>query len=359
MDWDGTNYHLSPFSRHLTLTWCLLVITLSITGNTLVLIASLKYHAIRLDKISVVLIRNIAWADLGTAVFVMVPTVGSLAADWWIWGDVMCVVVSHAIWVFSIVNNLLIAALCCNKLFGLMFPLRARLRRQNSGRKIAGTLWVITTTNAVFYLAAQRPCAFETFLDRCNIQSTTIFWARVDFASSILFAFIPLSIILLSTLRLLFFIRSQGLLQRKNLLLILSVSVVYLVSLGPFIAYYTQRSLSPGLYACAVYTYYISTVSNPFLYYWSSSSFKEFVRRSARAVSIRVQGRNQNVNTCRDPEIITMTDNWLILVLREGIGPTMWKSSVAILWSFFVIFVESFITINITIYQPRRGIYNI
>ena len=133
----------------------------------------------------------------------------------------------------------------------------------------------------------RRPCAYETYIDRCNIQSITPFWARFDFASSIIFATVPLLIILVTTIWLLSFVRSRGRLRSGNLALVLSVSIVYLISLGPFIIYQVARILAPGLYAFSIYVYYLSTVSNPLLYYWSSSSFKEFVRESMSEVRDR------------------------------------------------------------------------
>ena len=43
-------------------TWCLVSGLVSVVGNTAVLLASSLYHAIRLDKIAVILITNLAIA---------------------------------------------------------------------------------------------------------------------------------------------------------------------------------------------------------------------------------------------------------------------------------------------------------
>ena len=286
----SNTYHLPHSWRYFLITWSVFVALLSLSGNSLVLVSSVRFNAIKVDKISVVLIRNIAVADLGSTVLVIIPTIGSLVADRWIFGTGMCYLTSYMVWVFSISNNLLIAGLNCSKLFCLIFPLRARLRTHSAGCKIAIALWTITISNLIFNAALQRPCAFESFIDRCNIQTSTPFWARVDLATSIIFAVIPLMIILISTFSLLFFVRSRGRLQSNNIVLILSVSIVYLVSLGPFIVYQTQTQREEGFYAFSVYVYYVSTISNPFLYYWSSASFQEFVREMVGGVKVCFSG---------------------------------------------------------------------
>ena len=269
------------------IVWSILVTLLSLSGNSTVLISSIKYNAIKLDKISVVLIRNIAVADLGSTLFVVIPTIGSVAADRWIYGTTLCFLLSYMVWVFSIANNLLIATLNCSKLLCLLFPFRARVRTQSAGRKISLVIWSITIIYLLLNVILRRPCAYETFIDRCNIQSTTPFWARFDFASSLIFATIPLLVILISTIWLLFFVKSRGRLCSGNLALVLSVSIVYLISLGPFIVYQIGRLAAPGFYAFSIYVYYVSTVSNPLLYYLSSSSFKEFVRNMVSGVRER------------------------------------------------------------------------
>lgn len=270
-------YHLSPTMRYALITWSVLSTILSLSGNTLVLVSSLKYSAIKLDKISVVMMRNIAVADLGHTVVVILPTIGSLAADRMIYGHGMCFVLAYTAYVFSIANAFLIAALNCNKLCCLLFPLRARLATMATGRKIVSVLWVVTVCYLLENIVLKRPVIFEPIIDRCNPDKTDSYWQLVDRINSVVFALIPLVVILTSTAWLLCYVKSRGILRSHNLTLILSVSIVYMVSLGPFIVYQNQPHRLPELYAFSVYVNYVSTIANPFLYYWSSASFKEFV----------------------------------------------------------------------------------
>ena len=50
--------------KGLLISWCFFLRIFSIAGNSLVLVAFIKYHALKLAKISVILIENISLADL-------------------------------------------------------------------------------------------------------------------------------------------------------------------------------------------------------------------------------------------------------------------------------------------------------
>ena len=58
---------LTATERYIWAGWCGAILAVSLPGNTLVLLSSLKYRAIRLDKVTVVLVEGIAVADLGAA----------------------------------------------------------------------------------------------------------------------------------------------------------------------------------------------------------------------------------------------------------------------------------------------------
>ena len=72
-----------PPLRYTLAGYCFITGAFAFLGNILVLISSVKYKAIKLDKVSVILIRNIAIADLGYAVFVMAQVGVALVANTW------------------------------------------------------------------------------------------------------------------------------------------------------------------------------------------------------------------------------------------------------------------------------------
>ena len=120
-------------------------------------------------------------------------------------------------------------------------------------------------------------------------------WKMLDNMKSVLFIFIPFIIILTTTIWMLKFLKKVETLRLQNIPLVLSVATLHLVSFVPFLLYVISMNiLNPPrevkyrndtvaqLWATAVYLNYLNTMSNPVLYYFTSASFKKYVRRSLR-----------------------------------------------------------------------------
>ena len=72
---------VSSSLRYFLVAWSIFTLTFSLAGNITVLIATMKYKAIKFDQVSVLLIENIAAADLGDTIFVILPTTWAILAD--------------------------------------------------------------------------------------------------------------------------------------------------------------------------------------------------------------------------------------------------------------------------------------
>ena len=71
----------SPITRGLLIAYNILVIVLSLFGNVIVLYGSLKHDAIRMDKVSLLLIQNLAVSDIITTLIFYFPTLLTLFAN--------------------------------------------------------------------------------------------------------------------------------------------------------------------------------------------------------------------------------------------------------------------------------------
>lgn len=60
---------LNPAEHSALISWIITVSIFTILGNGAVLISSIKFNAIKVDRISIILIRNLAIADLGYGVY--------------------------------------------------------------------------------------------------------------------------------------------------------------------------------------------------------------------------------------------------------------------------------------------------
>ena len=115
----------------------------------------------------------------------------------------------------------------------------------------------------------------------------------LDNLTSVLFVLIPFFIILVSSIWMLYFLKKKTSLRSRNVGLILSVSTLFLVSFMPFLIYViTVNILKPPpamkyrnntvaqLFAATNYVNYLNTMSNSILYYFTSASFKVYVRQT-------------------------------------------------------------------------------
>ena len=82
---ESTHKNIPPssFEWILMILWSVIIVIISTIGNTVVLLATMKYNAIKLDDISVTLITNIAIADLGVALYIATALPGIITKQYY------------------------------------------------------------------------------------------------------------------------------------------------------------------------------------------------------------------------------------------------------------------------------------
>ena len=76
----GTDYGVL---KGIMITITLLIIIMGVSGNIIVLIGSIKYKALKMDKVSVILLENVAVADLMMTIMFCIPMLITLIAEKW------------------------------------------------------------------------------------------------------------------------------------------------------------------------------------------------------------------------------------------------------------------------------------
>ena len=90
------------------------MIVLGLAGNLFVLVATLKYDAIDLDRASVMYLQNLAGADSLILVFYFIPVLLVLISRKWILGEFMCfIAVNVTSYAFFVENLMILAASNC------------------------------------------------------------------------------------------------------------------------------------------------------------------------------------------------------------------------------------------------------
>ena len=295
IDWD--NVPSSVPERFFIAMWCLACITFAVLGNSMVLVSSIKYNAIKLDNISIALIQNIAFADIGYAVYVTTVLV-SVIENKWILGDILCSITNYMHLFFGISEIYLICVFNVSKLHCLLFPLQARHRSRTTGHLLALGVWCVMP---IFYLIpAQlltgRKESFRLTFFRCEGYFTIPgkFTKIFPFLSVVFFILLPMLVVLIAIIWLLQYVRKVQSLQRQSIVTLLLISLCYFCSYLPYGGFFIIRTFFPheaslrairfhyyrfGLYMC-----YLNFSANPVIYLVSVKSYKEFVMKKWNSV---------------------------------------------------------------------------
>ena len=295
----------SEYERRCMLLWSIVITVVSVVGNTTVLFASIRYNAIKLDKISLVLIKNLAVADLGFT-FTVLLTTGSILLKEYPYSSGVCMAADYAAYLFSGLDVLLICALNINKLTTLVFPLHARLATARAGYGIAAGMWAL----ALLVIAV---CGFtgdivtqqvpSTFF--CQNETGSEVGYAVFFVAIMVIRILPSLVIMATTISLLCRLHQARGLQKQGVFTILIVSTVFLIASLPYALYFILKNvLTPAeleatwfivFYRFAKYLLYLNFAANPLIYYVSVKSFKDFIRATVGRVVKRVPKKTVKV----------------------------------------------------------------
>ena len=271
---SGNTTTSSDRAQHLIIAWSIFSFLAAITGNILLLIASLRHKVLRLDRVSVVLLENLSVSDIGVSLFVILPDIilklRRLNNDQFEQNPIVYKVLSIPATVCIGITALLLPVLNLCKLLTLMFPFRARNYSYRDGYKIAAAIWTVK-------------CAFVI---GCVVWSN--FYLEITLSFMIMNSAILGSLLLFllaTTLALLLTVHKARGLQTKGFFSIILVSVVFFVCYLPV---WLLRLPVTSLQNIAIdktwndaieNIYLITCFSNPLLYYFTIQSFRDYVNK--------------------------------------------------------------------------------
>ena len=280
-------------------TYTSVVIVLDVVGNGFVVFATVAHNAIKLDKMSVWIIQNLAVVDMANAVFVLTPSTISYFADGtWVLGTAMCKLTFAYKYSFVIGNIFLINLLSVNKLIRCLFPLRNLVSSRRQRHLVTCFIVLIMLAGP----ARKLPAVFitESALVRFSqIHGTCIayvldmgvekhFHPELERAMSILFTILPcLALVILNATLVGFAVRSVNRkVNRKNVLIVVLVTLTFVLTYTPFGVQYQIYGQSfhnaPPSLRIGLCLGFISSFSNPFIYMATNDTFKEFTKSTAR-----------------------------------------------------------------------------
>ena len=288
------------------LIWGQLTILLGVLGNVFVLYATVVHKAIKLDEMSIWIINNLAVADLGNCIFLVVPNMVNIyTGGKWVFGSDLCYAHAVSRLSFLVANMVLVNLLSFNKLRRCIDPLR---NLDPSKRQkvlvtvitllfsILPTLWIAIGLSRDF-LELQHEGMF-TFSAAGACQTTPKEGTGLTTIRLVLLAVctvLPcLTLMITTTVLMVYAIRKTNRpINKKNITVVILVTASFLFSFLPFFLY---QAVSYGLsresdkaylgrnFEWVKYFTYVSSWSNPVIYLVMNERFREFTKSK---VSVR------------------------------------------------------------------------
>lgn len=292
---NKTYYEISDsVLRYSLATYCFLAMVLALLGNTIVLFASMKHKAIKLDRVSVVLIRNIAIADVAYAFCVILQVGLSLLTNTWPYGDgqnTLCHLSTYLQHMLAYADINLICAFNIARFTCILFPLNALLRSFKMGVTVSTLVWFIS--NLPPLQALNRSVYFDYRSYRCAYKYTSDLWVWLEPVNISVFLVLPTAIIFVTTLGLLYYVRRITGVHKQAVLTLVPVSIVFFLSYAPIGGYFVaeywiyqaalpQPHLDPlytGLFRYGMLVKFVNNTANPVIYFFTIQSFRSFIMK--------------------------------------------------------------------------------
>ena len=294
---DGERHFLIFYNTFIALT--------SLIGDTVILIGTVRYRAIKLHDIVVVITQNLAVCDLLLTVFRITPQTAALLADTWVVGVFM----GHA---QNAVNYLagsgtisLTCALTSVKLLIVKYPLKTGTWSDKTGYKLCAALWGVLIASwlpwlvvNMFYVRETLYFTYRTYLCSYNYFSPlTPPWFTVYASVGFLLGTIlPFFVVMMTSLLLLVVACRAASRQRQRVRwqgfgTVVLTAVVFCVSLLPwnvvYAAFLTGMIPSLTVLRSTIFLTNLNVNANFFIYLITVKSFKEFLKNVVRSFASR------------------------------------------------------------------------
>ena len=300
---NRTEYAIkSDAERYAWIFFLIFVLLSSLIGDSLILIASIKYRAFKMNKLILVTIKHIAVSDLCVTLCSVLSRTVALIYNDQIYKTMLCNISNYFNGYFVAVGVFQMCAMTTCKVATLQYPLRTNSLSSRDAHKgcIAIWLWALSFP-ALFLFDMNSDAVFDWRIYICDLSFEATIWAWLKPIMSIVYSGIPNALVAASTIRLLVLARQAATRRNKNVnmqgvITIILVAVIYHVSLLPFAIYRAAESsvadkrgfFHNEFYRISISFLYFNVISNFFIYSLTIESFRQFLcrllQRSPRTV---------------------------------------------------------------------------
>ena len=290
--------------RYAYIAYLLFVMLSSLIGDSLVLVGTLKYQAMKIHSFLVVIIQHIALVDILTCITYVLPQITYyMLSNRWVLGHLFCQANSVASFYLPSVNQLLICCMAFMKVLMVKFP-DTRLVRNLTTKKghiLCFVLWMFSLlTPALSYIIENQA---EVYLNNrngvCELYLTSEIWMVILPISEIIFFVVPYLVMVVSTVLL----GQQLLISRRlsrrigsrqswrGILVVCITATIFIVATLPYYVYLSVAAdyedmagfFHNEFLRIAEACYSLNLACNFYIYSLTVPSFRKFVIRAVQS----------------------------------------------------------------------------
>ena len=290
----------SNAARYMWAGYLLFVLASSLLGDTIILIASIKYNAFKLHRTIVTIMQYIAFCDLLVSVTDALPTLVSVITEQWIFGNSLCYLTVCTKYYLSLTNIFLICTMTSSKLLLLKYPLNFGTISGNKAHMLCVASWLaalfpLPIILVVLHSSEEVPDTYFSYRTyHCDFTFSSEVWRWLTPSLAVLFILIPNVVVVVTTIYLIVIARKVARRGRESLkwqgiMTTILTAIVYCISFLPIAGYQAGRFIvtiddesnsffNTSFYRIAVLFLFLNTISNFYIYSMSVDSFRSFLR---------------------------------------------------------------------------------
>ena len=284
----------SNSERYVLITWMILVLIFSLVGDSIILVATTKYRAIKLNKVIVAVIQHLAVSDLFLAVFSVLPTVLALISDDWVIGMFLGHVHVHVHNLCTAAGFFLCSMMATLKLIVLKYPLRCACWSTRLGHMIGAVLWVLSLSiyipwivMTVIYLNDDLYFDYTVYQCSYSVLSSTRtprWFKRYRFTTICLGYLLPCIVIPIASVLILVVAkkaadRHREALRWEGAATVLVTMGVSFISFLPYFATFIIDRDNHAMLRATFFLTFLNIMANFFVYSQTVKSFRNFQKR--------------------------------------------------------------------------------
>ena len=280
--------------RYLWAGWLTFVLVSSLLGDSLILIASIKYDAFNLHKMIVTIIQHIAVNDtlntIGSVAPAILSTIYNTASPYRFIDNVRFFTLYYT----SVSSSVFISALTLGKLLLLKYPLKLGFLSKKHAHKLCAGIWIVCMYVPALHLCIDKDDVifdYRTYFS--EYRYTSSIWEILLPVTALAFLITPGITVVVSTVLILrearkIVRRTQESLRWQGITTVVFTAITYITAFLPTTIYFIAEPFvekdpgNPGVF----YTDYnrvangiiqINILSNFFIYSLTVTSFRRFL----------------------------------------------------------------------------------